>query len=178
MENYEFSLTLHGVNENTPNIDDLLYEAGCDDALVCYYGQAMYLTFNRDAVDYQTAVITAIKDVESAHPDAKVACVDAGDYVGLSDIAELSDVTRASITQLKDGIRGNGGFPYPIQRLQGKRPLWRWSEVAQWLSTQDKIPKALAENARITEFMNVALELRNKKKKQQVEMLVEQLSVA
>ncbi|WP_287205680.1 hypothetical protein [Pseudoalteromonas sp.] len=49
--------------------------------------------------------------------------------------------------------------------------------VSQWLSTENILPKEFAENAEITELMNIALELRNQKKKQPVEALVEQLSV-
>ncbi|WP_287205683.1 MULTISPECIES: hypothetical protein [Alteromonadales] len=128
--NYEFSLTILGVDESTPNIDDLLYESACCDGLICYYGKAIYIDFHRKADNYLEAITSAIKDIEAAHIDARVSCVDAGDYVGLADIAELSDVTRSSIKQLIDGIRGSCGFPDPVQRLQGKHPLWRWSGIS------------------------------------------------
>jgi hypothetical protein len=163
MNTYEFSLVLAGVDENTPNLHDALFEAGCDDGLVCTYGTTVYIDFMREASNYRTAVLSAIKAIENASLGAQVISVDAGDYVGLSDIAELSNTTRQAIALYKDGKRGKGGFPQPIQRLQGKQPLWRWSEVAHWLSDQDKIPAVLADNALITEAFNQALEQRNPK---------------
>jgi len=71
MDTYEFSLMLAGISMKTPNIADLLYGAGCDDGLVCSYGDTIFITFDREAVDYQTALNSAIKDAESAHVDAK-----------------------------------------------------------------------------------------------------------
>jgi predicted DNA-binding transcriptional regulator AlpA len=160
MKTYEFSLVLAGVNENTPNLEDTLFEAGCDDGLLCTYNNTVYIDFSREAQTYKVAVMTAIKAIESSVLNAKVISVDAGDYVGLSDIAELSESTRQSIALYKDGKRGKGDFPNPVQRLQGKQPLWRWSEVAAWLASQNKIEPEIADNALITEAFNQALESR------------------
>jgi hypothetical protein len=71
MDTYEFSLALTAVSMKTPNIADLLYEVGCDDGLVCSYDDTIFITFDREAVDYHTAVVSAIKGAESAHVDAK-----------------------------------------------------------------------------------------------------------
>lgn len=162
MNYYEFSLVLSGVTYSTPDLDDMLFEAGCDDGLICAYNETVYVTFTRESLSYKDAVLSAIKDIEST-PLAKVISVDAGDHVGLADIAELSSASRQSIQLFKDGKRGKGDFPNPVERLQCKQPLWRWSQVAQWLATQGKIEQELCDNALITEAFNQALEARQPK---------------
>jgi hypothetical protein len=162
MNYYEFSLVLSGVTYSTPDLDDMLFEAGCDDGLVCAYNETVYVTFTRESLSYKAAVLSAIKDVESV-PLVTVMSVDAGDHVGLSDIAELSNASRQSIQLFKDGKRGKGNFPNPIERLQCKQPLWRWSQVAQWLAEQGKIDQEICDNALVTEAFNQALEARQSK---------------
>ncbi|GMB64613.1 DNA-binding protein [Pectobacterium parmentieri] len=138
MTTYHFSLTLSGVSADTAGLEDedALF-SGCDDALVCFYGSAVYLEFDRESPHFSTAVISAIHDIESAGIQAKVHSVDAA-CVGISDIAALSTLPRQAIALLKDGKRGAGNFPSPVQRLRGTSPLWEWSDVADWLAKQKK----------------------------------------
>ncbi len=135
---YSFSLVLNGVNSEMPKLEDQLYEAGCDDALVCFYGRTVYLVFDRESESFRQAVLSAIQQIESL-VGCRVKSVDAGGYVGVSDIAERSGLTKQSISLLKEGKRGKGDFPSPLYRLSGKQPLWQWSEIAEWLSNYDKL---------------------------------------
>lgn len=176
MQVYSFSLVLSGVDGQTPELEDKLFEAGCDDGLICFYGATVYIEFDRAADDFKSAVLSAIADVERAGLDALVRSVDAGDYVGLSDISNLTDISKQSIALLKDGKRGPGTFPDPVLRLTARQPLWRWGEVADWLAKNDKIPAELAENARTVELINLALELRESKKCQEVVALSQLLN--
>lgn len=52
-----------------------------------------------------TAIRTAVEDVESAGLNARVESVDSA-LVGLNDIAELTGMSRQAIALLKDGARG------------------------------------------------------------------------
>lgn len=97
MDTYEFSLTLTGVSMKTPNIADLLYGASCDDGLVCSYGDTIFITFDREAVDYQTALNSAIKDVGSTHVDAKATYIDNNE---LEDLLRGLAVINPSNTNL------------------------------------------------------------------------------
>ena len=160
MNTYEFSLVLSGVNENTPDLEDTLFEAGCDDGLVCIYNNTVYIDFMREANSYKEAVLSAIKNIESSSLNAKVISVDAGDLVGITDIAELSDISKKTISAYKDGKRGPGNFPNPLQRLKDTSPLWRWSDVASWLADNGKVNIELAQNALITDAFNQALSQR------------------
>ncbi|KFF65243.1 helix-turn-helix transcriptional regulator [Pectobacterium brasiliense] len=160
MTTYHFSLTLAGVSADTAGLEDALFASGCDDALICFYGNAVYLEFDRESPRFSTAVISAIHDIESAGIQAKVHSVDAV-WVGISDIAALSALSRQAIALLKDGKRGAGDFPSPVQRLRGTSPLWEWSDVADWLAKQKKIPQELADNAQELATINLALQIRN-----------------
>jgi len=157
MNTYEFSVVLSGVNENTPNLEDALFEAGCGDGLICFYNDTVYIDFTRTSPSYKDAVLSAIKDIESAGLGARVVSVDAGDLVGITEIASLSDISKKTISAYKDGVRGAGHFPSPILRLKNTSPLWRWSDVATWLADNGKIDIELAQNALITEAFNKAL---------------------
>jgi len=157
MNKYDFELVLTGVNQDTPNLVDALFVAGCDDAIICTYNGFIYVDFAREAECCRDAVMSAIKDIESAKIGALVASVDAGDLVGITDIATLSGISKKTISAYKDGKRGKGGFPSPIQRITKKSPIWRWAEVANWLFLHGKIDKELADNALITEAFNQAL---------------------
>ncbi len=159
MDLYNFALTLTGVTADTKGLEDALFNSGCDDALVCFYGKSVYLEFDRESDSFCQAVFSAIRDIESSPLGAKVASVDAN-LVGLSDIAALSDMSRQAVAMLKDGTRGSGDFPGPVQRIKGISPLWRWADVAEWLSAKGKLDAKLAANARQLDVINLALQLR------------------
>ncbi|RWR03069.1 hypothetical protein ED28_04530 [[Pantoea] beijingensis] len=175
MNLYHFILTLDGVTSQTPGLEDTLFESGCDDALVCFYGQSVYLEFDRESANFRQAVLSAIADIESATINAKVLSVDSI-LVGLSDIAAAANLSRQAITMLKDGTRGTGDFPSPLQRLKGTSPLWSWASVADWLYRKGKITRELAINAQEMEEINLALQLRTLKAHSNVEALIQQLA--
>lgn len=159
---FNFTLTLSGVTSSTPGLEDALYAARCDDALVCFYGTAVYLDFDRESDTLEHAILCAIQDIESAPAlNARVESVDAT-LVGLSDIAELTGVSRQAIALLKDGARGAGQFPGPVQRVKGNSPLWRWQTVVEWLVAEGRIPaqSPMVAQARMLDSLNLALQLR------------------
>lgn len=161
---YQFTLLLDGVDENTPNLEDSLFEAGCDDALINYKNGAVYLDFDREGDDLESTIISAIKGVESANIGAMIVSVAPEHLVSLSDIAERVSITRQAVSLLMQGTRGSGNFPKPILKISNKSPLWRWSAVAEWFYQQGKIrDHAIIDSANIVEDINAALELRNKK---------------
>ncbi len=63
LKTYQFTLILKDVNANAPNLEDSLYEAGCDDALINSRNGVVSLDFNRAAASLEEAVMGAIKDV-------------------------------------------------------------------------------------------------------------------
>lgn len=162
---YQFTLVLDGVDEQAPNIEDALFEAGCDDAIVNYKNGSVYLDFDREGEELEQVIISAIKNVETANIGATIVSVAPEHLVNLSDIAARMSMTRQAISLLMLGERGAGGFPTPVLKISNKIPLWRWSSVAEWFYQQGRIiDRTIIDNANIVEDINMALELRNKQK--------------
>lgn len=159
---YQFTLILDGVDEKTPGLEDSLFESGCNDGLINYKNGAVYLDFDREAEDLERAIISAIKDVESAKIGAKIVSVAPEHLVSVSDIAGRVSMTKQAVSLFIHGSRGKGDFPKPILKISNKSPLWRWSAVAQWFYNQGKISNQdVVDSANIVENINAALELRN-----------------
>ncbi|MGE0969693.1 helix-turn-helix transcriptional regulator [Klebsiella sp. WOUb02] len=159
---YNFTLTLSGVSAHTPGLEDALHHAGCTDALVCFYGTAVYLEFDRESESLEQAILSTIDNIESASElNARVESVDAV-LVGLSDIAELTGLSRQAVALLKDGARGSGKFPGPVQRVKGNSPLWRWKTIVGWLVAEARIAadSPLVAHAEVLDGLNLALQLR------------------
>jgi len=179
MKYYNFSLITNKSTIKTDDdlfdISDELFEAGCDDGTPCVYGNSLYLEFDRESESYEQAVISAIKDVESVQ-DIQVLSVDAGEWVGLTNAAELSGTTKTSLSRYSKGERGSGGFPCPVQRINSKNPLWSWSEIALWLKEQGKVEPELVEIANFTAVINISLQFRDSEKRNQVNSVLNKLS--
>ena len=62
-QEYEFTLTLSGVQELNREVLDAFYEAGCDDALIGMRDGVAYADFCREADSRQEAVLSATQDV-------------------------------------------------------------------------------------------------------------------
>lgn len=173
---FNFTLTLSGVTADTHGLEDTLFNAGCDDALVCFYGTAVYLEFDREADTLTQAVLTAIQNIEPAGIRARVESVDST-LVGLSDIAELTGLTRQAVALLKEGARGSRQFPGPVQRVKGNSPLWHWRTVVDWLASEGRIPadSPLITHAHVLDSINLALQLRSSLEKNIVIGFLQQL---
>jgi hypothetical protein len=73
MEAYHnFTIHLSNVNEDTKNLEDSLYEAGCMDALLHFKDGTVALDFTRNDKSFNSAVISAINDIESASINAEI----------------------------------------------------------------------------------------------------------
>ncbi|EPB6719836.1 helix-turn-helix transcriptional regulator [Vibrio fluvialis] len=171
MKTYHFLLVTSksGVTSDNELFDlsDDLYEAGCDDATIATYNGTIYLSFYRESESYGEAVLSAIQDVEKVN-QIQVVSVDAGDWVGLSDAAELSGITKSALSRYSKGERGTGGFPSPVQRIDSKTPLWSWSDIADWLEKKGKVDQEIVDNAKLTSTINISLQLRNAEKMREV----------
>ncbi|HLB43117.1 MAG TPA: DNA-binding protein [Gammaproteobacteria bacterium] len=177
---YQFTLILKNVDDNTPNLEDSLYKAGCKDTLINFRNGTVYLDFDRAASSLQEAVLTAIKNVESASVHAIVVNVAPEDWVTEADVAKRLDVKRQAVSLwIKGGRRKAIPFPKPIMKLSDKSPLWKWREIAEWLYQNNLIQeKDMIKNAAFLENVNVALEERDIKIKQARHGLLKKLAEA
>ncbi|MBC5768104.1 DNA-binding protein [Ramlibacter sp. GTP1] len=155
---YSFSLTFK-LSANAGMSDDdimlLLGDAGCTDALVGlglpgYVG----LDFDREARSAVAAILSAIRDVKRAMPDAEL--VEAGpDFVGLTDIAELAGLTRQNMRKLY--VTNPDVFPPPVHG--GSTLIWHLSPVLEFMAARDyEIDAAVSDVAYAAMHVNVSKE--------------------
>lgn len=64
METWRFSVTLKGRWDGpSDDLEDKLYDAGCNDAIISYQGGVCSLEFDREAESLEIALATAVSDV-------------------------------------------------------------------------------------------------------------------
>lgn len=102
-----------------------LGEAGCDDAMVGI-GQPgrLALEFTREAESADAAMYSALADVRRAAPSAKLIEA-APDWVGLTEVAEIVNVSRQNIRKLM--LSHPDSFPTPVH--QGGTSIWHLADV-------------------------------------------------
>ena len=133
-----------------------LGEAGCDDALVGI-GQPgrLALEFTREADSADAAVRSALADVRSAVPAARLIEV-APDLVGLTDVADIVGVSRQNMRKLM--LAHPGTFPAPVH--EGSASIWHLADVLTWLQAKGSYSLAMdvLEVACVALQVNVAKE--------------------
>ncbi|MFN0195779.1 MAG: hypothetical protein ACKVT0_03490 [Planctomycetaceae bacterium] len=156
---FDFTLLLDGVAEITPEVENALFAAGCDDATISLRFGRMYLTFTRTAASLKDAILSAIKNVRASGIGASVLRVDHCDLVTQSEIARRIARSRQLVSQYIAGGRGPGGFPPPACNITDGAPLWYWCEVAHWLWENDLIKEEELREAQDLTVINSVLEL-------------------
>lgn len=158
VKTYEFELKfrLPGASRDAELFVERLAEAGCTDALVGI-GQSGRIAFHftRDANSAFEAVLSAVKNIKKAIPEA--ALIEAApDLVGLSDIANILGYSRQSIRKLM--MNNLVSFPAPIH--EGKTMLWHLSSILTWVKESDRyeIDEQLLDVASTNMQLNIAKE--------------------
>jgi len=175
---FQFTLVLDGVDENSPELEDKLYLANCDDALINFKNGTVYLDFDRKAENLENAIISAIKDVETSGLDAVIIHVAPDELVSSTDIAKRLQIKRQAVSLWVRGARRiNMPFPNPIMKLSEKSPLWRWLDVTKWLYLNELIKDCqLVEDALLIENINAALSERDTKTRRYRRELLKRLA--
>ena len=175
IKTFQFILVLKNVPENIDNLEDRLFEAGCDDALVNFRNGAIYLDFDREASCLEEAVVSAIKNIQSIN--VEVASVAPDNLVTESEIAKRLQVARQTVS-LWIKRKRRESFPHPVMRLAEKSPLWKWNEITEWLYNNKIIDdKNLVENALFFSNINAALEERDSRTREIRHNLLERTSL-
>ena len=156
MNTYQFTLTFALPNKNrADDYLDVLFEAGCDDALVgTGIAGSIALEFERQATSAEQAIQKAMRQVNKAIPNAELLELEP-DLVGISDMAALLGCSRQNIRKFV--VDNDTDFPTPS--VLGNVPLWHYCEVASWMlnnkRTKIKPPKASIEVAEAAFKYNV-----------------------
>jgi hypothetical protein len=156
---FDFSLVIGGISALTPEIENALFNAGCDDATFSIQYGSLYAEFSRSSTSLAEAIISAIKNIKDAGIGAVVVSVDECNLVTQAEIAQRIGRTRQQVHQYITGERGPGNFPPPECHLTGNHPLWQWCAVSYWLAQNNIIRVQQSEDAEVTSIINSLLEL-------------------
>jgi hypothetical protein len=160
---HDFVLVLTGVDGLSPEAEDALFEAGCDDATIRVRSGRVFLTFTRSATSIKEAILSAIRDVKDAQIGTDVLRVDDCNLVTQADIARKIARSRQLVHQFISGSRGPGGFPAPSCHITDAAPLWRWCEVAHWLWQNGMLKESALRAAQDVDTINCVLDFVHKK---------------
>ena len=159
MAKFHFTLVLSGVDDPDDELADALVDSGCSDALLAYRNCVTYLVFDRVADTFESAVRSAMSNVESAGLGVGVSHIEPSDLVTMAEIARRSNRSRQSVEQLVTGDRGGGGFPIPVSGVERSSLVWSWAEVAQWLLVNNRISdSSIVKQAMFLREINDSLE--------------------
>lgn len=155
---YDFTLkfSLPASDTDAEIYVEALGEAGCDDAIIGI-GQKgkIALQFNREAENAYDAILSAIREVKSVIPGAKL--IEATpDLVGLTEIADIMGVSRQNVRKLM--LTHIQTFPDPVHT--GSSSIWHLANVLQWFESkqQKQIADSTREIAEASMQVNLAKE--------------------
>lgn len=155
MKVHEFTIIASGFHPDVDDVANIFFEAGCDDAALSFQKGVIILEFDREALSFSSAVISAFDDVLKT--GAKVERFEPDHLVSLADIAKRTGLSRSALTNYHKGERGTD-FPTPVARVTSDSPLWDWCEVATWLHGRDQIGREEVVQARIVREANLVIE--------------------
>jgi hypothetical protein len=162
---FNFTLVLDGITELTSEVENALYEGGCDDGTLGFQCGRPYMTFSRTAPNFAEAILSAVRDVEKAVPGLDVLRVDYCDLVTQAEIARLIKRSRQAVHQLITGRRGPGLFPPPIYRLTDDTTKWAWSDVVDWLAQNNLVEEETASDTIQAALINDLLDFRSRRRR-------------
>jgi len=115
------------------------------------------LEFTREAENAEAAVRSALADVRSAVPSARLIEV-APDLVGLTDVAEIVGVSRQNMRKLM--LAYPSSFPTPVH--EGRASIWHLADVLTWLQARGSylLPGGVLDVAQVALQVNLAKEER------------------
>lgn len=162
MTEYEFTLIfkLAQDNANAENYLDLLYEAGCDDALPGI-GKLGYLSldFIRESSSAFEAIKSAVENVKSILDSAKLIHI-SPDLVGVKELANIFNCSRQNIQK----VVTKSTFPNPVYK--GSQAIWHLATVLDWFITNNyEVNQDVLEISQLT--MSINLYIGNKTTKPQ-----------
>ncbi|AQG98032.1 DNA-binding protein [Burkholderia sp. KK1] len=158
---YEFTLKYRLSAEDCDHeqLLERLAESGCDDATIGI-GQPgrIALAFTRERRNARSAIFSALKNVKQAIPTARL--IEAGpDFVGLTDVAEVTGMTRQNMRKLM--LANAMEFPAPIH--EGNPSVWHLSDILAWLNDRGgyRVDTHLLEVAKTAKQVNLVKEARD-----------------
>lgn len=141
---FHFSIVIRDARADNEALEDRLFAAGCDDALLCFYNKIPYLEFDREGENAKAAIQSALQDIRNAGFQDLV--VQESGYATLSEMAQRAGLTRAALSNYATGKRDSAeNFPAPVYGVGSGSALYAWNEVATWLHQRGQLSQSLYE---------------------------------
>ncbi len=157
MNEYQFELTFKLPEGEEPDHYFESLEASCSDAIVGT-GQPGYIAFDftREANSSEEAIYSAIKDVRDTIENA-VLIEASPDLVGITDVANILDVSRQYMRKLMGELKAKS--PEPVH--QGTTVIYHLSEILKSLqdSNKRKIENSLLDISETNRKLNLYKQL-------------------
>lgn len=136
MTEYNFRLLFDAPTELSDDHLNRLYEATGADATIGSDSDGWSAEFDRTAPDFITAVMSALGQVERAGFPVRLLASEDDALVNASEIARRTEKSREAIRLYVEGERHRelGDFPSPVATFATGERIWRWGDVAPWLS--------------------------------------------
>ncbi|MGV8084528.1 MAG: DNA-binding protein [Coriobacteriia bacterium] len=157
LKEYEFTLRFNAARVRIASSlwTDMLAETGCDDATIGVgIPGRLGMMFARKAESAENAVLSAVRDVRTALPEARLVEA-APDLVGISEIADIVGKSRQNIRKLL--LSCNSATPLPVH--EGSSSIWHLAYVLEWLRDEKQyaIADELLEVANVNMQLNAAI---------------------
>ena len=137
MNDYKFTLVVLS-DAKFEDVTEPLYESGCDDATMCSRDGVLHLIFTRESTDFETAVLSAIADIETAGPMLRVKGLEPSDLVSLDELANRlgysEEYTRNLLTGVIDSLDKP---PLPYTNVDYGDTIWSFKDVVSWLHDKE-----------------------------------------
>jgi hypothetical protein len=66
MKEFEFCIIASGLDPESEDFEQRFYDAGCDDATICFQKGHIVVDFTREANSLDEAIASAVRDVRAA----------------------------------------------------------------------------------------------------------------
>lgn len=133
-------------------LEDALFEAGCDDALLHVHGPTLSIEFDRQSTSCREAISSALHDVYSTELDLVLRRLGPDDLVSSAEIARRAGVSREAVRLWHASARRQD-FPRALTHV-GKSEVWSWQEVVTWLHAQELLDAKEVEQAELIAALN------------------------
>ncbi len=154
---HRFTLVFDGIDVSDERVLDALFAGGCDDALFGVRDGEPFADFERPGETLPEAVVRAVAEIGSVAPGARLTRIEPTSLVSLAAIADRVGLTREAVRLYATGHRGRGGFPSPVNHIDGVTRLWWWPDVARWLEVDDRGTSEAFQDAEWVELVNTSL---------------------
>jgi len=161
MTEYNFRLLFDAPEELSDDDLNRLYKTTHAEATIGSDDEGWSAEFDREATNFTRAVTSAIQEIARAGFAVRRLVSEDEALVNASEISRRTSQSRETIRLYAEGERKRdlGAFPAPAATFNNGERIWRWGDVAPWLSRAVGRELPGDEHRDIVSAINDALDL-------------------